>query len=127
MNYQQMLEEKVAICLTLQGAKETFPFDKKMHALTLGGKIFALIHMYHGDLYVSLKCQPERIDQLRDEYNSIKPGYHLNKKHWITLVINEQYDVDAETEFALIQNSYQLIFQKLPKKAQNTVRFSTND
>ncbi|MBC1489217.1 MmcQ/YjbR family DNA-binding protein [Listeria sp. FSL L7-1485] len=127
MNYQQMLEEKVAICLTLQGAKETFPFDKKMHALTLGGKIFALIHMYHGDLYVSLKCQPERIDQLRDEYNSIKPGYHLNKKHWITLVINEQYDVEAETEFALIQNSYQLIFQKLPKKAQNTVRFSTND
>ncbi|MBC1483849.1 MmcQ/YjbR family DNA-binding protein [Listeria sp. FSL L7-1509] len=127
MNYQQMLEEKVAICLTLQGAKETFPFDKKMHALTLGGKIFALIHMYHGDLYVSLKCQPERIDQLRDEYNSIKPGYHLNKKHWITLVINEQYDVEAEIEFALIQNSYQLIFQKLPKKAQNTVRFSTND
>ncbi|AIS59834.1 MmcQ/YjbR family DNA-binding protein [Listeria ivanovii] len=127
MNYQQMLEEKVAICLSLQGAKETFPFDKKMHALTLGGKIFALIHMYHGDLYVSLKCQPERIDQLRDEYNSIKPGYHLNKKHWITLVINEQYDVEAETEFALIQNSYQLIFQKLPKKAQNTVRFSAND
>lgn len=83
--------------------------------------------MYHGDLYVSVKCQPERIDLLRDEYLSIKPGYHLNKKHWITLVINENYDVEAETEFALIKNSYQLIFDKLPKKAQNTVKFSAND
>ncbi|MBC1377600.1 MmcQ/YjbR family DNA-binding protein [Listeria innocua] len=127
MDYQQTLQEKVALCLTLQGAKETFPFDSKMHALTLGGKIFALIHMYHGELYVSVKCQPERIDLLRDEYMSIKPGYHLNKKHWITLVINEKYDVEAETEFALIKNSYQLIFDKLPKKAQNTVRFSAND
>lgn len=127
MDYQQTLQEKVALCLTLKGAKETFPFDSKMHALTLGGKIFALIHMYHGELYVSVKCQPERIDLLRDEYMSIKPGYHLNKKHWITLVINEEYDVEAETEFALIKNSYQLIFDKLPKKAQNTVRFSAND
>ncbi|EAC6474852.1 MmcQ/YjbR family DNA-binding protein, partial [Listeria monocytogenes] len=117
MNYEQILQEKVALCLTLQAAKETFPFDKKTHALTVGGKIFALIHMYHGDLYVSVKCQPERIDLLRDEYLSIKPGYHLNKKHWITLVINENYDVEAETEFALIKNSYQLIFDKLPKKA----------
>ncbi|HAB8423900.1 TPA_asm: MmcQ/YjbR family DNA-binding protein, partial [Listeria monocytogenes] len=82
---------------------------------------------YHGDLYISVKCQPERIDLLRDEYLSIKPGYHLNKKHWITLVINEKYDVEAETEFALIQNSYLLIFDKLPKKAQNTVKFSAND
>ncbi|AVV06843.1 MmcQ/YjbR family DNA-binding protein [Listeria monocytogenes] len=127
MNYEQILQEKVALCLTLQAAKETFPFDKTTHALTVGGKIFALIHLYHGDLYISVKCQPERIDLLRDEYLSIKPGYHLNKKHWITLVINEKYDVEAETEFALIQNSYQLILDKLPKKAQNTVRFSAND
>lgn len=127
MDYQQILQEKVAICLTLQGAKETFPFDKKIHALTLGGKIFALIHLYHDDLYVSLKCQPERIDRLREEYSNIKPGYHLNKQHWITLAINEHYDVEPETEIALIQNSYQLIFQKLSKKAQNTVRFSAND
>ncbi|EEO3606004.1 MmcQ/YjbR family DNA-binding protein, partial [Listeria monocytogenes] len=48
-------------------------------------------------------------------------------KLWITLVINENYDVEAETEFALIKNSYQLIFDKLPKKAQNTVKFSAND
>ncbi|MBC2186767.1 MmcQ/YjbR family DNA-binding protein [Listeria sp. FSL L7-0253] len=127
MNYEQTLQEKVALCLTLQAAQETFPFDNKTHTLTVGGKIFALIHLYHGDLYVSVKCQPERIDLLRDEYLSIKPGYHLNKKHWITLVINEKYDVEAETEFALIKNSYQLIFDKLPKKAQNTVKFSAID
>ncbi|MBC1621761.1 MmcQ/YjbR family DNA-binding protein [Listeria welshimeri] len=127
MNYEQTLQEKVALCLTLRGAKETFPFDNKMHALTIGGKIFALIHMYHGDLFVSVKCQPEKIDQLRDEYQSIIPGYHLNKKHWITLVINEKYDVEPKTEMALIQNSYQLIFDKLPKKAQYTVKFSTDD
>ncbi|WP_239253937.1 MmcQ/YjbR family DNA-binding protein [Listeria ilorinensis] len=118
------LIQHVALAEKLPGAIETFPFGKEFHVMRIGDKIFALIHRYHGKIYVSVKCQPERIELLRTEYQAIIPGYHLNKKHWLTMVFDEHTDIEQEMEEKLLQNSYQLIYDKLPRKKQNAIRFS---
>lgn len=103
-------------CLALPAVKESFPFDEKTLVFKVGGKLFALmdIHSFEG---MNLKGTPEQNTELKEKYSGVLPGYHMNKKHWITVKCNS--DVPRETILELIRNSYVLVVNGLPKKLRN--------
>lgn len=102
-------------CLTLPQATETFPFNDEISVFKTSGndKIFALSSLGASPLTVSLKCDPEESLALQAEYPQITPGYHLNKKHWITIVLDGSVD-DALVE-QLIEGSHALVRPKTPR------------
>ncbi|TFD74415.1 MmcQ/YjbR family DNA-binding protein [Cryobacterium fucosi] len=103
-------------CLSLPQAVETFPFGEETSVFkTIGnGKIFALTALAGEPLTVSLKCDPEESRALREEFpEQITPGYHLNKKHWITVVLGGQVE-DALVE-QLLRDSHALVRPKVPR------------
>ncbi len=113
------IEHFVDFCLSLPGAQDTFPFDDKTVVFKVGGKMFALADV---DRFTSinLKCNPEKAVELRAQYpEDILPGWHMNKKHWNTVVINAS--VPDKLIFELIQHSYTLVFDKLPKHLRQSI------
>lgn len=106
-------------CLSLAGTTEEFPFDEQTLVFKIGGKIFALADVDH--FYsVNVKCDPEIAIELREKYNDVKPGYHMNKKHWNTIVING--DVPDAEILRWVQHSYDLVLVSLPKKVQSSIQ-----
>lgn len=109
------LEEIRTFCLSKNGTAEGFPFDEKTLVFKVGGKIYALIDVYElGG--INLKCDPEKAIELREAYNGIQPGYHMNKKHWNTVSLNS--GVSINLLFELIDHSYELVVASLPKKVR---------
>ena len=118
MNIQQYFE----FCLSKKGVTEHFPFDEDTLVFKVGGKMFALSSLSqweNGNPSVNLKCDPERAEELRAEYDDIKPGFHMSKVHWNTVSVNS--DVSDKMVRKLIDHSYGLIFKSLTKKLQNEV------
>ncbi|MEJ6598598.1 MAG: MmcQ/YjbR family DNA-binding protein [Crocinitomicaceae bacterium] len=103
-------------CLSKHGATESFPFDQNTIAFKIGGKLFALAGI---ELFASinLKCDPERSLELRETYSGIKPGFHMNKKHWNTLTVES--DVPNQLLFELIDHSLDLVYKSLTKKIRD--------
>jgi predicted DNA-binding protein (MmcQ/YjbR family) len=98
-------DELRATCLGLPGAVEERPFpDPDVVTFKVGGKIFAITR-FEGT--VSLKCDPDLAEQLRVSYPDIKPGYHLNKRHWNTVTLGA--GVPDEMVRELIEDSYALV------------------
>jgi len=99
-------------CISKKGVTEEFPFDEQTLVFKVIGKMFALTDV---DLFVSvnLKCDPDRSEQLRDQYPAIKSGFHMNKKHWNTIQIDETLSDGFIRD--LIDHSYDLVVDKLPK------------
>ncbi|MER3329087.1 MAG: MmcQ/YjbR family DNA-binding protein [Candidatus Kapaibacterium sp.] len=113
MNIEQLRE----YCLTKPHTFENTPFDETTLAFRVGGKIFALTNMESILTRVNLKCDPERAIELREEFpNIIIPGYHMNKKHWNTIYI-EELEISLLEE--LIDHSYDLVYKSLTKAKQN--------
>lgn len=112
------IEEIRDYCLRKKGVEESFPFDAETLVFKVGGKMFALMALEKGD-GVNLKCDPERAVDLRDKYDGVLPGYHMSKVHWNTIKINS--DVPDDLFYELIDHSYTLVMQKLPKKIQITL------
>lgn len=79
------LEALRSYCLSLPHATEEMPFGEDFLVFKVGGRIFALCSLASGEANISLKCEPAYALELRDSYEAITPGYHLNKKHWNTL------------------------------------------
>jgi predicted DNA-binding protein (MmcQ/YjbR family) len=100
-------EELRAYCLSLAGASETFPFGPETSVFKANGKMFAISALGSPMLDVSLKCDPELGESLRQAHVGIAPGYHLNKRHWITVTLNS--DVPDEQVRQLIEDSYDLV------------------
>lgn len=96
-----------ALCLGLVGAVEEFPFSAELSVFKVGGKIFALADLAAAPLQVSLKCEPELAAQLRADYEAIVPGYHLNKRHWLTVTCGG--DADDDLVAGLVEDSYALV------------------
>jgi predicted DNA-binding protein (MmcQ/YjbR family) len=95
-------------CLTMPGAEETFPFREGLSVFkTRGKKIFAISAPGGDPLTVSVKCDPDLGERLRASYAAIAPGYHLNKRHWITITVNADL-ADAQVR-DLIEDSYDLV------------------
>lgn len=104
-------------CLSKKGVTEHFPFDQDTLVLKVGGKMFALSSLSQwekGEPSVNLKCDPERAVALREQYDDIKPGWHMSKVHWNTISINKKVS-DALIK-QLIDHSYELFYNGLTKK-----------
>jgi predicted DNA-binding protein (MmcQ/YjbR family) len=93
--------------LTMPGAVLDYPFGEDVAVYKKGDKMFALISEPKTVLQISLKCDPKLAEVLCEKYESVMPGYHLNKKHWITIVLSGQLS-DQEVE-DLIVHSYNLV------------------
>jgi predicted DNA-binding protein (MmcQ/YjbR family) len=99
-------------CLSFAGAQETFPFGPKTSVFKVAGKMFALSQLDVDSLRVSLKCEPELAQGLREAHAAVLPGYHLNKRHWNTVSIDGS--LPDETIRDMIEDSYDLVVSKLP-------------
>lgn len=113
------LETYYEYCLSKKGVTEHFPFDEDTLVFKVGGKMFALsslVQWEKGAPSVNLKCDPERAQELRAEYDAIQPGFHMSKVHWNTIIINQ--DVPNVLLKELIDHSYDLVFKSLTKKIQ---------
>lgn len=108
------IEEFRAYCLSKKGVEETFPFGEETLVFKVMGKVFALTGLDAAEFSVNLKCDPDWALELREEYPEISPGYHMNKKHWNTVLF--EGDLDEELLRKLVDHSYELVVQGLPKK-----------
>ena len=109
-------EELRGRCLDLTGTNEEFPFRPGLSVFKVSGKVFALVALEERPLRISLKCEPALAEQLRDTYAAIRPGYHLNKRHWNTVQVDGS--LPDRLVLDMIEDSYDLVVEKLPKKTQ---------
>ena len=110
------IETLRAYCLKKPGTEESFPFDEVTLVFKVMGKIFALTGLDSIPLAVNLKCDPARALELREQYDAVQPGYHMNKKHWNTVTVDGR--IPAFEVRAMIDHSYDLVVASLPKKVQ---------
>lgn len=106
------------ICLSKPAVSESLPFDEDTLAFKVGGKIFLLISLAKTESF-NVKCDPEKAALLREEYEEIKPGYHMNKKHWNTVSLMGRLSFSIIKE--QIDHSYDLVFNSLPKKQRDEI------
>jgi predicted DNA-binding protein (MmcQ/YjbR family) len=111
------IESIRSYCLSKKGVSESFPFNDTTLVFKVKNKIFCLLSLNPESVKISLKCDPERAIGLREEYEDIQPGYHLNKRLWNT-VSNVETSFSSEFIADLIDHSYELIVASLPKKMQ---------
>ena len=103
-------------CLQQGGAIEDFPFTAEHSVFKVAGKMFALSALAREPLEVSVKCEPELAVELRNSYPAIRPGYHLNKRHWNTVTLDGSLADQLVRD--LIEDSYDLVVSGLPKRVQ---------
>jgi predicted DNA-binding protein (MmcQ/YjbR family) len=100
-------------CLSKKGVTEEFPFDENTLVFKVMGKMFALTDLENFES-VNLKCDPERASQLREEFPAVTPGYHMNKKHWNTVLMDGT--ISDKLVKIWIDDSYNLVSASLTKK-----------
>ena len=103
-------------CLSRPGATEELPFGPDALVFKVSGKMFALTGLDAEELSVNLKCDPEVAQELRATYDCVRPGYHMNKVHWNTVVLDGS--VPDGLVRGWIDDSYALVVQRLSKKQQ---------
>jgi predicted DNA-binding protein (MmcQ/YjbR family) len=103
-------------CVRQTGAIEDFPFGPGTSVFKVEGKIFALSALDSTPLKVSVKCEPELAVALRDSYPAIRPGYHLNKRHWNTITLDGSLPDQLVRD--LIEDSYDLVVSALPQRVR---------
>lgn len=115
------IEAYRSYCIGKAGVTEEFPFDNDTLVFKVMGKIFALADI---TLFTSinLKCDPERAVELREQYPAVQPGYHMNKKHWNTVLMDGTLGDKMITE--LIDHSYDRVVAGLPRKVRETLSAS---
>jgi len=114
------IESLRAYCLAKPAAMESLPFGPDVLVFKVGGKIFLLCQLYAEDLSFSIKCDPELAIELRERYDCVQPGYHLNKKHWNTVTANGSVSGKMLQEW--IDHSYELVMNSLPVKTREKIR-----
>jgi predicted DNA-binding protein (MmcQ/YjbR family) len=102
-------------CLSKKGVTEGLPFGPDNLVLKVMGKMFSIVSLDEVPMRANLKCDPERAIALREEFeDNILPGYHMNKQHWNTLVLDGR--LDPKLVFELIDHSYELVVKGLTLK-----------
>ncbi len=103
-------------CLKKRGSQEPFPFGLSTLVFKVAGKLYALCNLESDPLELSLTCNPDEAEALRQRCPAVRPGYHLNKRHWNTVTCNGS----AEDELILewLDASYDLVVAALPKRVQ---------
>ena len=103
-------------CLNKPRVTESTPFGEDVLVFKVAGKMFALAALDEIPVTVNLKCDPDLALELRDRYEQVRPGYHMNKKHWNTVEIDSGI---SDTELRkMIDHSYDLVVKSLPKAAR---------
>lgn len=110
MNIESLRE----YCLSKPNAEETLPFGPSTLVFKVGGKAFLLVGLDEEDLSFNVKCDPDKAIELREEYACVLPGYHMNKKHWNTIVVDGSVSTKQLKEW--IDWSYELVSEKRKKK-----------
>jgi predicted DNA-binding protein (MmcQ/YjbR family) len=100
-------------CLSFPEAEETFPFGQETSVFKVAGKMFALSQLNAAPLRVSLKCEPQLAEALRGAHPAVLPGYHLNKRHWNTVIVGGSLPDEAVRD--MIEDSHDLVVSKLPR------------
>jgi len=114
------IEEIRAYCISKKAVTEGFPFDDTTLVFKVGGKMFALLSLDEGHA-INLKCDPEMAMTLREQYEAVQPGYHMNKTHWNTVMLNGSVPGSLIREW--IDHSYDLILKSLSRKVQQSIKF----
>ncbi len=96
-----------------KGVAEEFPFGPKAMVFKVMGKMFALVSWTETPMRMNLKCDPDLALCLREMYEAVLPGYHMNKKHWNTVVLDNT--IPDDEVFSMIDDSYVLVVKKLRK------------
>ncbi len=115
------IEQLRDLCIAKKGVTEHFPFDNVTLVFKVMNKIFALTGLdswEKGEQKINLKCNPEKAEELRGEYEGITAGWHMNKKHWNTVLINSA-DVSDALVRELINHSYDLVVSGLTKRSKS--------
>ena len=106
-------------CLSKKGVTESFPFGPDTLVFKVGEKLFLLASLDAVPLQFNVKSDPDEAVQLRDAYSSVIPGYHMNKKHWNTVIVDG--NVSDKLLQSWIDASYNLVFESLPKKLKQEI------
>jgi len=106
-------------CLTFRGAAETFPFGPETSVFKVAGKMFALSRLGRDPLEVSLKCDPALAEQLREAHGAVRPGWHLNKRHWNTVTLDDS--IPDQLVQDMIEDSYDLVVSRLPQSRRRAL------
>lgn len=106
-------------CLSRKGAKEDFPFDEETLVFKVGGKIFVIIPLEKIPLQINLKCNPEKAIELRENFENVKPGWHMNKKHWNTITLDGTIRWSDLKDW--IDHSYNEVFKGLKKSDRENI------
>ena len=120
-----MLEEKIMdletvrnYCLKKKGVFESLPFDEDTPVYKVAGKIFLLASIIP-PISINIKCDPEKAVELREQFEAVTPGYHMNKLHWNTILLENS--IPDKLIFNWIDDSYNLVSEGLPKKDKKLI------
>lgn len=113
------IEEIRTYCLSKKGVTEEFPFDETALVYKVMGKMFLLTDL-ESELWINLKCEPQKAIELREKYSCVLPGYHMNKKHWNTIHVDGSVPDRLIREW--IDHSYEQVTAKLTGKLKNQLK-----
>ena len=118
------IEQLQAYCMSKKGVTEDFPFGDDTLVFKVLDKVFALVSLVKwesGQQGINLKCDPDYAEELRADYDSITPGYHMNKKHWntINLTMNQITPLFLSQ---LIDHSYEMVVKGMTKKMRDSLQ-----
>jgi len=113
------IDELREYCISKIGVTEEFPFNEDTLVFKVGGKMFCLLNLVPPHS-INLKCDPEKVTSLIEEFEEISPGYHMNKKHWITIKLSGT--LTDKFIWESVCNSYDLVFAKLPQKLRRDLK-----
>ena len=116
MNIEQLRD----YCLSKKDTGETLPFGPDTLVYKVAGKVFLLTGLNEEQLSFNVKCDPDKAVELREQFSCVLPGYHMNKKHWNTVVVDGSVSTKQLKEW--IDHSYDLIVENLPKKIRDELR-----
>ena|ERR1700741_1395639 len=108
------LDELRDHCIAKKGVTESFPFDESTLVFKVMNKMFLLVGIDEDPLQFNAKCDPDKAIELREEHSCVLPGYHMNKKHWNTIVCDGSVSNKVLKQW--IDESYDVIVSSLPKK-----------
>ncbi len=114
------IEEIREYCLSLPGAEEYFPFGETTLVFKVMEKIFFLAGIESSPIEFNVKCDPEKAIELRENFPAVRPGYHMNKKHWNTVTVDGSVDDTFLREW--IRDSYELVVRSLPAAKRKILR-----
>ena len=116
------IEDFRGYCLAKPGTTEELPFDNDTLVFKVGGKMFALCSLTSYDRGISLKCEPEKAIVLREQFPQVRPGYHMSKQHWNTVL--PEAGLRDQLLYDWIDDSYRLVWAKLIKKVRQEIAYN---